>query len=75
MLYDCNGYFVWSQVVFSFSAKKHFGTFPRGFESTSHPPTVDGPGESQNDNNVLWFSWSKIVLHSVSLSQSGNSVL
>ncbi|XP_070187854.1 mitogen-activated protein kinase kinase kinase 2-like [Littorina saxatilis] len=25
-------------------AKKHFGTFPRGFESMSGPPTVDGPG-------------------------------
>lgn len=32
-------------VCFVFPAKKHFGTFPRGFESTSHPPTVDGPGE------------------------------
>lgn len=32
-------------VCLLFSAKKHFGTFPRGFESTSHPPTVDGPGE------------------------------
>ncbi|KAK7502421.1 hypothetical protein BaRGS_00006374 [Batillaria attramentaria] len=24
--------------------KKHFGTFPRGFESTTHTPTVDGTG-------------------------------
>ena len=27
------------------SAKKHFGTFPRVYESTPQPPAVDGNGE------------------------------